>query len=359
MTKNYCVKFVKRPGVSGVFEPEIFAHEECDYPELGENSTGEVIVRTLYISADPIQRYQMNEEATLPLFPPFKINSVINGLYGIGVVVESQSTDFKQGDVVINPALNGWPWQLYFKTSTSSDRKLSVVDLKEDDPKLEMTYYGLPGLTTYLGLQEHSDILGNNGTGKSIVVSGASGSCGQLAGQIAFLNGCKPVVGICGSDKKCLVLKEKLKFTDSINYKSDDVEAKVKEFCPNGVDVYFDNVGGKMSETVIKNMNENGHVILCGQISSYNSNEAYPNPLSDEVSSYVKKMNIKRELFASVLHADKFEKTRDELRKLKQEGEGIQILDNVHEGLEKIGEAFCDMMEGKNIGKQLVKVSDI
>jgi len=359
MVKNYCVKFSKRPGVNGLPEPDIFQHDECDYPVFADdNAKDEIIVKSLYVSVDPIQRSQMNEEAALPIFPAYPLNTVINGLYGIGVVVESQNPDFKQGNVVINSALNGWPWQLYFKASTNGDKIFSVVDLQDGDPKLEVTYYGLPGLTTLIGLQEHANILQNNGTGKSFVVTGAAGSCGQLAGQIALLNGCKPVIGITGTDEKCQILKEKLKFTDTINYKSENVNDRIKELCPNGVDVYFDNVGGKIAEDVLKNMNENGHMVLCGQISTYNSDEAYPNVLSEEVSSHLKKMNVKREAFASLLHQDKFEKGRQELRKLKHE-DGVQILDTVYEGLEKIGDAFCDMMNGKKIGKLLVKVSNL
>lgn len=357
MAKNFCVKFAKRPGVSGVPEADLFLHDECEYPKMGDDTSDEIIVKSLYISVDPIQRTQMNEEAGLPIFPPYQIGSVISGIYGVGIVVESQSLEFKPGNVVINTALSGWPWQMYFKTSTS-DKKFAVVDLIDSDPKLEVTYYGLPGLTTLIGIQEQADILENNGSGKSFVVSGAAGSCGQLAGQFALLNSCKPVVGICGTDEKCQVLKEKLKFTDTINYKMEDVNEKIKELCPNGVDVYFDNVGGKVAEAVLKNMNENGRVVLCGQISSYNSNDEYPNKLSDEVSSHLKKMNITREPFVSLLHQDKFEKTRHELHKLKQDG-GVQILDTVYEGLDKTGEAFCDMMKGKNIGKLLVKVSDM
>jgi len=357
MAKNFCVKFSKRPGVTGVPEVDLFLHDECEYPKVGDDTSDEIIVKSLYISVDPIQRTQMNEEAGLPIFPPYQIGSVINGLYGVGIVVESQSSEFKQGSLVINTALDGWPWQLYFKTSTAN-KKFAVVDLLDDDPKLEITYYGLPGLTTLIGLQEHTDILENCGSGKSFVVSGAAGSCGQLAGQFALLNSCKPVVGICGTDEKCQLLKEKLKFTDTINYKMEDVNKKIKELCPNGVDVYFDNVGGKVAEAVLKNMNENGRIVLCGQISSYNSDEEYPQKLSDEVSSHLKKMNITREPFASLMHHEKFEKTRRELHKLKQDGR-VQILDTIYEGLDKIGQAFCDMMAGKNIGKMLVKVADI
>lgn len=354
MVKNYCVKFAKRPGVNGIPEEDNFSYEECGFPEIDDNT---MVIKSLYLSVDPIQRNQMNEETGLSLFPPYQVGKVISSLYGVGVVTESKIEGFIPGDVVINSALDGWPWQLFFKTS-NVDGKFVTVNLTDDDLKYEITYYGLPGLTALIGLEEQGDVLENNGKGKSFVVSGAAGSCGHLAGQFAVLNGCSPVVGICGADQKCQVLKDRLKFTGAINYKIENVNERLKELCPNGVDVYFDNVGGEIAEDVLMNMNENGRVILCGQISSYNSDADYPQKLSKEVSSYIKKMNIKREAFVSLLHKDKFEKARRELYKLKHDY-GVQVFDTMHVGLEKISRAFCCMMKGENIGKQYVKVNDL
>lgn len=316
-----------------------------------------MLVKTLYLSVDPIQRTQMNEESGLSFFVPYVIGETISGLYGVGVVMESNLDDFKCGDIVINSSMTGWPWQTYFKT-TNEDKKLTKNVIKDDDPKFEITYYGLPGITTVLGLEEQSDIMGGNGQGKSFVVTGAAGSCGHLAGQIAKLEGCTPVIGICGTDEKCQLLKETLKFTDAVNYKSENVKEKLRELCPNGVDVYFDNVGGQIAEDIISCMNENGKVILCGQISSYNTDVPYPNKLSDEIDAYVKKMKITREPFVSLIHGDKFERVRQDLYKMKHE-DGVQVLESMHTGLDKMGSAFCSMMIGGNTGKQFVKVSDL
>jgi len=166
------------------------------------------------------------------------------------------------------------------------------------------------------------------------------------------------VVGICGTDEKCQLLKEQLKFSGSINYKSEDVGERLKELCPNGVDVYFDNVGGDVAEAVLNKMNENGRVVLCGQISSYNSDEEYPQVLSADTASYVKKMNIQREAFVSLVHSDKFKRVRSDLHRMKQDGK-IKVLETVHQGLEKMPYAFCSMMKGANIGKQVIKVADL
>jgi len=357
MEKNFCVTLAKRPGVSGVPLEEHFKHEECEYPECGDK---EIVIKSLYLSVDPIQRNMMNENTGLPIFAPYEPGKVIQGLYGVGVVTESKLEGFKIGDVVVNTGMDNWPWQIYFKTG-NSDGKFAVFEFAEEDPKYEITYYGLPGTTTLLGLEEQGVIekTGGSGSGKSFVVSGAAGSCGHLAGQIARLNGCSPVIGICGTDEKCRVLKEELKFNDAINYKSENVSERLKELCPNGVDVYFDNVGGSVAETVLVNMNENGRVVLCGQISSYNSDEEYPQVLSEETALYVKKMNIQREAFVSLLHREKFARVREDLHKLRKQEGGVVVLETMHEGLEKMPYAFCTMMSGSNVGKQIVKVADL
>lgn len=354
MAKNYCINFTRQPGVNGIPEEDCFSYEECDYPEVNDQ---EMLIKSLYLSVDPIQRTQMNKESGLSFFVPYEIGKTISGLYGVGVVTESKLDGFKVGDVVINSTMTSWPWQLYFKTS-NTDKKFTKEVMSGDDPKFELTYYGLPGITTLLGLEEQSEIMGNNGQGKSFVVTGAAGSCGHLAGQIAKLNGCTPVIGVCGTDEKCNLLKDKLKFTDAINYKAENVKDRLKELCPNGVDVYFDNVGGELADDIISSMNENGQVILCGQISSYNTDAPYPNKLTDETEAYVKKMKIKREPFVSLMHSDKFERVRKDLFKLKHD-HGVEVLESMETGLEKMGSAFCSMMKGGNIGKQFVKVADL
>jgi len=226
-----------------------------------------------------------------------------------------------------------------------------------DDPKAELNYYGIPGLTSLIGMQEKGLIRDNNGAGKCVVISGAAGSCGHLAGQFALINGCTTVIGICGSEEKCRVLTEKIKFTGAINYKSENTEEKLRSLCPKGIDVYFDNVGGNVSDAVISNMNKNSHVVLCGQISQYNITTEYPPPIPEETKTILAERNITRERFLVLAYPENFKEARSKLYSLKQDKK-VTILENVYEGLEHAGKAFCDMMKGTNIGKQLVHVAN-
>uniref|UniRef100_A0A8C8JKK1 15-oxoprostaglandin 13-reductase n=1 Tax=Oncorhynchus tshawytscha TaxID=74940 RepID=A0A8C8JKK1_ONCTS len=197
---------------------------------------------------------------------------------------------------------------------------------------------GMPGLTALLGVREKGHV--TDGANQTMVVSGAAGACGSVAGQIGRVDGCTRVVGICGSDEKCRVLVEDLGFSAAVNYRQGDVATALRESCPNGVDVYFDNVGGPISDAVIAQMNNDGHVILCGQISQYNK---------DALQS----KNITRERFMVLNYMEKHEAGIIQLSQWVREG---QI--KARQTLLYFAVAFCSMMKGGNIGKQIIKISD-
>lgn len=337
-----------RPGNNGVPLPENFRLEETTL--TGEPTDGEVLVRTLYLSVDPYMRCRMNEDPGAEYLKPWAVSGCLDG-GGVGVVESSRCDGLAQGDVVTSLT---WPWQTHCVVQGNA--------LKKVDPQLvdgHLSYFlgavGLTGLTAILGIREKGPV--TRGANQTMVVSGAAGACGSIAGQIGRLDGCVRVVGICGSEEKCRHLVDELGFTVAVNYRHDDVAARLKQSCPDGVDIYFDNVGGPISDAVIAQMNDGGHVVLCGQISQYNRDVPYPPPLSEETQRALSSRSIKRERFMVLNHADKMDAALLQLSQWVTAGE-VKVLETVVNGIENMGVAFCSMMNGGNVGKQIVKISD-
>ncbi|XP_072343529.1 prostaglandin reductase 2 isoform X1 [Scyliorhinus torazame] len=274
-------------------------------------------------------RCRMNEDTGVAYILPWQVSSVVTG-GGVGVVEESKHLKFQKCDVVTS---FNWPWQ-----------SQAIVDghiLTKLDPRLvdgHLSYFlgavGMPGLTSLLGVREKGHV--TPGANQTMVVSGAAGACGMLAGQIGRLEGCSRVVGICGTEEKCRVLVCEMGFDAAINYKQDNIVEKLREYCPAGVDVYFDNVGGDISNTVIGQMNQNSHIILCGQISQYNKDVPYPPPLPPDTKAILKERNIARERFLVLDYSDKHEVGLVLLSQWLKEGK-LKVRETVVKGLENIG----------------------
>lgn len=336
-----------RPGKNGAPVPENFRLEEINLaPDLKD---GEVLVRTLYLSVDPYMRCRMNEDTGADYLTPWQISKFVDG-GGVGLIDSSRCNNFAAGDVVIS---FNWPWQTHAVMAGS--------DLQKVDPQLvdgHLSYFlgavGITGLTALLGIREKGHI--TKRANHTMVVSGAAGACGSIAGQIGRLDGCVRVVGICGSDEKCKAIVEDLGFSTAINYHLEDVPMRLKESCPDGIDVYFDNVGGAISDAVIAQMNNGSHIILCGQISQYNKDVPYPPPLSEETQKNLQSKNITRERFTVLNYMSKADAALCELSQWIKSGR-IKVLETVVNGIENIGDAFCSMMKGGNIGKQIIKIS--
>lgn len=336
-----------RPGRSGAPVPENFRLEDITLtPELKD---GEVLVRTLHLSVDPYMRCRMNDDTGADYLTPWQLSECVDG-GGVGVVESSRCSTCTEGDAVTS---FNWPWQTY------AVMKGSV--LQKVDPQLvdgHLSYFlgavGITGLTALLGVREKGNV--TKGANQTMVVSGAAGACGSIAGQIGRLDGCVRVVGICGSNEKCRALVEDLGFSAAINYHQEDVHTRLKECCPDGIDVYFDNVGGAISDTVITQMNNGGHVILCGQISQYNKDVPYPPPLSEEIKETLRSKNISRERFMVLNYMNKADAALCELSQWVKSGQ-IKVLETMANGIENMGDAFCSMMKGGNIGKQIIKIS--
>ncbi|XP_015720121.1 prostaglandin reductase 2 [Coturnix japonica] len=336
-----------RPGKNGVPVAENFRLEQSTIPDTVQE--GQVRVRTLYLSVDPYMRCRMNEDTGSDYLLPWQLSEVADG-GGIGVVEESKHNNFAKGDIVTS---FNWPWQTVAILDGSLLQKV-VPQLVNGRLSYFLGAAGLTGLTALLGIREKGHVAA--GANQTMVVSGAAGACGSLAGQIGHLEGCSRVVGIAGTDEKCSILVSEMGFDGAINYKKGNVAQQLRELCPGGVDVYFDNVGGDISDTVISQMNQNSHIILCGQISQYNKDVPYPPPLPPETEKIQKERNITRERFLVLNYMDKQEASVIQLCQWIQEGK-LKVRETVVEGLANIGAAFQSMMSGGNIGKQIVLVS--
>ncbi|KAG8560952.1 hypothetical protein GDO81_015193 [Engystomops pustulosus] len=336
-----------RPGKDGEPKTENFRLEETDLIE--ELMDDQVMTQTLYISVDPYLRCRMNEDTGTDYIGPWIISEVLDS-GGIGVVEQSRHDHFKPGDIVTS--IN-WPWQTKCLLQGNSLTKL--------DPSLvdgHLSHFlgavGLTGLTAFLGIKEKGHVI--PGANQTMVVSGAAGACGTLAGQIGRFLGCSRIVGICGTDEKCSLLTSEMGFDAALNYKENGLADKLRECCPDGVDVYFDNVGGEISNIVISQMTNSSHIILCGQISQYNKDVPYPPPLHPQTAAILKERNIARERFMVLNYADQHEIAIQQLSQWLKSGR-LKVKETVVSGIENMAGAFVSMMKGGNIGKQIVQIS--
>ncbi|HEY9576788.1 MAG TPA: NADP-dependent oxidoreductase [Pseudobacillus sp.] len=330
--KNREILLVKRP--DGEPTDEHLSIQEAAIPEL---SDGDVLVRLLYVSVDPYMRGRMNEGKSY--VEPFKLNQPIAG-GAIAEVIESQSDQLQTGDIVTGSL----PWREYTAVAAESVRKI--------DPALgpvtaSLHILGMTGLTAYFGLMD----IGRPQEGETIVVSGAAGAVGSTVVQIATIAGAR-VVGIAGSDEKVQLVKQ-LGADQVINYQTEDVDSALAEACPNGVDVYFDNVGGDISDAVYPLLNKFARIVQCGAISSYNKKEDQ----GPRIQQYLIKSSALMKGFTVGDYRERYPEGLQHLSKWLQEGK-LTYEETITEGFEHIPQAFFGLFRGENIGKQLVKVNE-
>ncbi|QHJ72127.1 NADP-dependent oxidoreductase [Planococcus halotolerans] len=307
--------------------------------EIGSPGEGEVLLKTLYLSVDPYMRGRMRDVKSY--VAPYKLNEAISG--GIlAEVVESNSELLQKGDIV-NGTLK---WAEY---NIAKAEKAQKVDPTIAPITTRLGILGLTGLTAYFGLLD----IGKPLAGETVVVSGAAGAVGSVVGQIAKLKGAR-AVGIAGSQEKIDYLINELGFDAAVNYKSDSFKEDLKQALPDGVDVYFDNVGGEVSDAVIWELNNKARVVLCGTISSYNTPGADIGPRIQwkfiTTSSMMKGFTLGD-------YASEFRTGATDLGKWLQEGK-LKYEETIVEGFENTPQAFFGLFEGSNLGKQLVKVAD-
>ena len=334
-TLNRQITLAARP--VGMPKESDFRLEQSPMPLPGG---GEVLVQALYLSVDPYVRGRLTGVTTYAR--GLDLGEVIVGGV-VGRVVESNDPRHSAGETV--EGMLGW--QEY---AVAPGRLVRQIDPAVGPISSALYVLGMPGLTAYFGLLE----ICRPHAGETVVVSGAAGAVGSLVGQIARIKRCR-AIGIVGSDEKVRFLTEELGFDGAFNYhESPDYDAKLKELCPNGVDVYFDNVGGAITDAVMRRIATNARVAVCGQISQYNAVEPETGP---RWLSQLIVRQAKVEGFLVSQFAPRFE---DGLRQLSAwlKEKRLVYREDVVDGLENAPRAFIRMLEGKNIGKQLVKVGE-
>ncbi|MEC1292612.1 NADP-dependent oxidoreductase [Bacillus mojavensis] len=335
-TAQQQIQLARRP--QGVPVHEDFRFETISVPEPKQ---GEVLVKTLYVSVDPYMRGRMQD--TKSYVEPFALDEALSG--GVIAEVVSDGDKLKQGEIVIGN-LN---WQEYSAVSESAVRK---IDTSLAPASAYLGILGMTGLTAYFGLLD----IGRPKEGETVVVSGAAGAVGSTVGQIAKIKGAH-VVGIAGSDDKIDYLKNELQFDEAINYKTaDDIQKALADACPNGVDVYFDNVGGPISDAVMNLLNEFARIPVCGAISSYNA-ESEADDMGPRVQSKLIKTKALMQGFIVSDYADRFPEGAKQLAEWLRDGK-LHYEETITEGFENIPDAFLGLFKGENKGKQLIKVSD-
>ncbi len=307
--------------------------------EIPVAKEGEILLKTVYVSVDPYLRGRMNDAKSY--VPPFELSKPIqSGI--IAEVIDARNIDsFEKGDFVTG----NLDWKEYQISTGKGLRKVN-----ESDAKLS-TYLGvlgMTGLTAYIGLTE----IGLPKEDETIVVSGAAGAVGTIVGQVAKLLGCK-VTGITGSDEKAELLKSKFGFDHVINYKTTpDIEQAIKKACPNGVDVYFDNVGGEISDAVLANINKYARLPVCGAISLYNETAI---PVGPRIQPIIITKSATMRGFIVGDFFEKFPAATKQLTIWLKEG-NIKYSETIIDGFDNIPQAFLDLFEGKNEGKMIVKI---
>jgi len=330
--KNQQILLARRP--SGAVDERDFRLVETDAPQPAE---GQFLVRNLFLSLDPYMRGRMSDAKSYA--KPAEVGEVMVG-GAVGEVVASRHPKFKPGDKVEGP----FGWQLYALSDGKGVRKI-------EDRGIPLSAYlgvlGMPGVTAYIGLLD----FGQPKAGDTVVVSAASGAVGGVVGQIARIHGCR-AVGIAGGADKCRFAVEELGYDACVDYKAGRLDEELRRAVPSGVDVYFDNVGGEISDAVLLRMNAFSRIPLCRLISEYQ--HAEPRGLRNVRSLLVNR--IKLQGFIVSDHLQRWPAALADLSRWVSEGK-IKYRETVAEGLRNAPAAFIGMLSGKNLGKQVVKLS--
>jgi len=322
----------KRP--VGMPDESTWKLEENPIPEPKE---GEILIRHHYISLDPAMRGWMNDVKSY--IPPIPLGDVMRA-GSIGIVEKSNHPKFKEGDCV-----TGWGGVQQY--TVSDGKNWYAVDTNLAPMPMYIGTLGMPGMTAYFGILE----VGKIKEGETVLVSGAAGAVGSIVGQIAKIKGCK-VVGIAGGEKKCKYLTETLGFDGAIDYKSENVYKGIKRECPEGIDVYFDNVGGDILDAALAQIRMHARIVVCGAISQYNNETAIKGP-----SNYLSLL-VNRGIMQGMVvmdYAKDYGKAAKEMGGWMMQGK-LKSREDIYEGIENFHDTFQRLFTGDKLGKLVLKV---
>ena len=309
---------------------------------VSEPNDGQLLVRTIFLSVDPYMRGRMNSSRG-SYAPPVEDCQVMTGGV-VGEVIKSKNSSFQEGEIV----QGNLGWQEY---GISTGEELVKVNPDIAPISTALGILGMPGLTAYFGLFDVCQPKAE----ETVLVSGAAGAVGSIVGQLAKIEGCR-AIGITGTDEKINYLLGDLAFDAAFNYKKTrNYRHKLKELVPEGTDVYFDNVGGKITDAVFPNLNLRARIAICGQISQYNLTEP---ELGPRLFQYFIVKRIRMQGFLVFDFINRYQEGLKQMTKWLHSGK-LKYRETIVDGFENAPTAFINMLKGRNIGKQLVKVSDL
>lgn len=327
---NLRVLLARRP--RGAPVPEDFRLDEAPVPEPGE---GEVLVRARWLSLDPYMRGRMDDAKSYAR--PVGLGEVMQG-ETVGEVVASRAPGFAPGDWVVG----GQGWQRY--SVVAPNARLMRLDPDDAPPRAALGALGMPGMTAWAGMED----IGRPRPGETVVVSAATGAVGSVVGQIARIRGAR-AVGIAGGPEKCRFAVEELGFAACLDHRAGDFGTALDAACPDGIDVYWENVGGAVQAAVFPRLNDHGRMVMCGMVAEYNA----PRPGPNLIPAVRKRLRIQGLIVFD--HWDRFPAFRAEAGGWARDGR-LKWREDVAEGLERAPEAFIGLLEGRNFGKLLVRV---
>ena len=332
--ENRRLVLASRP--TGMVDDTTVRLETAPVPQPGD---GEALLRVGWLSIDPTIRTWMDDRPGY--LPPIGVGDVVRGA-GLAEVVESRSDRYNPGDLVFG--MTGWQ---DFSVAGTGELAMQVVP-PGLEPGAVLNVFGVNGMTAYYGLLD----VGQMRQGDTVVVSGAAGATGSLVGQLARINGARAVVGIAGGAEKCAWITDELDFDAAIDYRNDDVAAGLRRHCPEGIDLYFDNVGGPILDACLGQLAMRGRVVLCGAISQYNATGRPTGPAN--LTNLIPRRG-RMEGFIILDYAERFPAAQLELAGWLGEGKLVHR-EHVVEGLERAPEALNLLFTGGNIGKVIVRL---